>query len=236
MILAKVRSEDKIAVSMTLSGIATTLFPGGKTTHSAFKLPLSLTRDDNPICHIDRGSNAVEILQNCLLILWNECTQKSFKALDKEWSYNIRCFDGWYYIFYYQVTSNKRFQLFPVEQTLMSSTLTWNYPICGTAWECILIETQWLLKIGDGKITKIEDIKFVIPPGFVSIVISPEKRSTMYTNIKKNYMNLIERAILAANNEMVNVINQQLLVGKHFQYCRFIFGGWTGFSIPYLNS
>ncbi|KAL8594540.1 hypothetical protein ACOMHN_028894 [Nucella lapillus] len=42
LVLAKMRSEGKIAVAVATSGIAATLLPGGRTAHSTFKLPLKI--------------------------------------------------------------------------------------------------------------------------------------------------------------------------------------------------
>ena len=55
LILAKLRSENKIALATALSGIAATLLVGGRTLHSTFKIPLDLYRTDVPLCNIKKG-------------------------------------------------------------------------------------------------------------------------------------------------------------------------------------
>ena len=72
LILTRVRSQGKIAVAS--SGIAATLLPGGRTAHSAFKLPLNLNTTDSPVCNISKGTGAADVLKKCNLIVWDECT------------------------------------------------------------------------------------------------------------------------------------------------------------------
>ncbi|GFU70858.1 ATP-dependent DNA helicase [Trichonephila clavipes] len=42
LILATIRSQNNIALAIASSGIAATFLDGGRTTHSALKLPLNL--------------------------------------------------------------------------------------------------------------------------------------------------------------------------------------------------
>lgn len=58
LILARVRKDKNIAVSVASSGIAATLLDGGKTAHSAFKLPLNLNHQETPICNIPKQSDS----------------------------------------------------------------------------------------------------------------------------------------------------------------------------------
>ncbi|XP_029635065.1 uncharacterized protein LOC115210602 [Octopus sinensis] len=44
------RAERRIAIACASSGIAATLLQGGRTVHSAFKLPMDIRKKDNPIC------------------------------------------------------------------------------------------------------------------------------------------------------------------------------------------
>jgi ATP-dependent DNA helicase PIF1 len=41
-LLAKLRSQDKLVVATTTSEVTTAIMPGGRTTHSRFKIPLTL--------------------------------------------------------------------------------------------------------------------------------------------------------------------------------------------------
>ncbi|KAL8608682.1 hypothetical protein ACOMHN_002911 [Nucella lapillus] len=86
LILAEVRKRQHIALAIASSGIAATLLDGGRTAHSAFKLPLDLTRVETPACNITKRSAKAKLLQQCKVIIWDKATmshKKAFKALDQ---------------------------------------------------------------------------------------------------------------------------------------------------------
>ena len=56
LLLAKVRGKKEIAFAVASSGIAATLLTGGRTAHSAFKLPLNLAITEIRTCNILRNS------------------------------------------------------------------------------------------------------------------------------------------------------------------------------------
>ena len=72
--LAQIRSGKNIAVAVASSGIAATLIEGGKTAHSAFKLPLNLGHSESALCNISKQSDMAHVLQDAKLIVWDECT------------------------------------------------------------------------------------------------------------------------------------------------------------------
>ena len=74
LILAKIRSKQHIALAVASSGIAATLISSGKTAHSTFKLPLDLTNDDETQCNVSKNSPTGLLLNQCRLIVWDECT------------------------------------------------------------------------------------------------------------------------------------------------------------------
>lgn len=74
LILATIRSKNDIALAVASSGIAATLLDGGRTAHSAFKLPLNIQYTETPICNISKSSGMGEVLQRCKLIVWDEVT------------------------------------------------------------------------------------------------------------------------------------------------------------------
>jgi hypothetical protein len=47
-LLGTVRSQNKLAVATATFGVAASIMPGGRTTHSHFKIPLTL--DDKQGC------------------------------------------------------------------------------------------------------------------------------------------------------------------------------------------
>jgi ATP-dependent DNA helicase PIF1 len=75
-------SAKEIALAVASSGIASTLLRGGRTVHSAFKLPLNLAHSDHPVCDISKGSGQAKVLQKCTAIIWDECTMAYKKALE----------------------------------------------------------------------------------------------------------------------------------------------------------
>ncbi|GBM81802.1 hypothetical protein AVEN_145968-1 [Araneus ventricosus] len=85
LILATVRSKNDIALALASSGIAATLLPGGRTVHSALKLPLNIQTIATPTCNT-KASGMGKVLQKCKVIVWDECTmvhKKSLEALDR---------------------------------------------------------------------------------------------------------------------------------------------------------
>ena len=86
LILAKLRSEGKIALATASSGIAATLLNGGRTLHSTFKIPLDLYAMDIPICNIKKGTALSRVIQEGKAIVVDEApmTNKlAFEALDR---------------------------------------------------------------------------------------------------------------------------------------------------------
>jgi len=47
-LLATIRSEKKIVVATSISGVAASIMHGGRTAHSRFKIPLTI--DDGAFC------------------------------------------------------------------------------------------------------------------------------------------------------------------------------------------
>ncbi|GFS64754.1 ATP-dependent DNA helicase [Trichonephila clavipes] len=100
LILATIRSQNNIALAIASSGIAATLLDGGRTTHSALKLPLNLQNTEAPTCNISKNSGMGKVLQTCQIIIWDECTmshKKALEALDhtlRDFRGNRRIFGG----------------------------------------------------------------------------------------------------------------------------------------------
>ena len=86
ILLAKIRCTHKIALAVASSGIAATLLPGGRTAHSALKLPFNLFCDEADVCNINKNSQLADVLRCCELIVWDEATmshKKAFEAVNK---------------------------------------------------------------------------------------------------------------------------------------------------------
>ena len=74
LILSTIRSQNGIALPLASSGIAATLLEGGRTAHSALKLPLNMQTNETPTCNLSRNSAMAKVLQQSKLIIWDECT------------------------------------------------------------------------------------------------------------------------------------------------------------------
>ncbi|GBP63298.1 ATP-dependent DNA helicase pif1 [Eumeta japonica] len=97
LILAIIRSQNNIALAIVSSGIAITLLDGGRTAHSALKLPWNFQNTEEPTCNISKNSVMGKVLQTCQ---WDDCTmshKKALKALDRklrDLRGNVRIFGG----------------------------------------------------------------------------------------------------------------------------------------------
>ncbi|GBO99141.1 ATP-dependent DNA helicase pif1 [Eumeta japonica] len=85
LLLAKIRKDRNVALAVASSGIAATLLSGGRTA-LGFKLPLNLASEETPMCNISKSSARGALLQQCKLIVWDECTmshKRAIEALDR---------------------------------------------------------------------------------------------------------------------------------------------------------
>jgi PIF1 helicase. len=86
LILAAICSHNEIALALASSGVEATLLEGGRIAHSALKLPLNIESNETPTYNISKNSAMAKVLQQCKLIVWDECTmalKKSLDALDR---------------------------------------------------------------------------------------------------------------------------------------------------------
>ncbi|KAG7952067.1 hypothetical protein I3843_12G040700 [Carya illinoinensis] len=83
-LLAEIRSKDLIAIATASSGVAASILPGGRTSHSRFKIPLDSNK--NSICSVSKQSGLVKLLQVTKLIIWDEAPmsrKEAIEALDR---------------------------------------------------------------------------------------------------------------------------------------------------------
>lgn len=78
-VLAKIRSEGKIAIAVATSGIAALLLPGGWTGHSRFHIPLNATEEST--CTIKKGTQLAELIMQTSLIIWDEAPMANKNCL-----------------------------------------------------------------------------------------------------------------------------------------------------------
>jgi hypothetical protein len=79
-LLARVRSMDKIAIATATSSIAASIMPGGRTSHSRFKIPIKL--DDNSVCNFTKQSGTAALLREASLIIWDEVVMTRRQATE----------------------------------------------------------------------------------------------------------------------------------------------------------
>ena len=84
MLIYKLWSLGLIVLPVASSGIAVTLMPGGRTTHSRFRIPVVL--DDCSSCGIRHDSDIAELIKHTDLIIWDEAPMHhryAFECLDR---------------------------------------------------------------------------------------------------------------------------------------------------------
>ncbi|PWZ26234.1 ATP-dependent DNA helicase PIF1 [Zea mays] len=80
VLLATLRSQNKIAVATATSGVAASIMPGGRTAHSRFKIPLTI--DDGAVCSFTKQSGTAELLRKASLIIWDEASMTKRQAVE----------------------------------------------------------------------------------------------------------------------------------------------------------
>jgi hypothetical protein len=70
VLLAAVRCEGNVAIAVASSEIATLLLDGGRTSHSAFRIPIDVDRDS--ICSITANFDTAKVICAAKLIVWDE--------------------------------------------------------------------------------------------------------------------------------------------------------------------
>ena len=246
LILAKLRSEGKIALATASSGIAATLLTGGRTLHSTFKIPLDLYAMDIPMCSIKKGTALSRVIQEGKATVVDEApmTNKlAFEALDrtlrdltgKDQPMGGMC----------MLLCGDFRQILPVIQggtrgNIVDSCLKKSF-----LWEHVVVKhlhtnmrvhlhgdeaagefAGELLAIGDGKypIDTSPDI-IQLPESIGTFVCNiDELVSNVYPDLLSNFRNLAwlsERCILAPLNESTRAINTALvaqLPGESVEY------------------
>ncbi|CAH2088688.1 unnamed protein product [Euphydryas editha] len=193
LILAKIRSQQKIALAIASSGIAATLLDGGRTAHSALKLPLDIHNKPNAVCNIKKKSGMASVLQKSAIIIWDECTmahKHALEALDrsmKDLKGNDKLFGGTVLLLSVQMQNDPLAQVF----------------------------SEQLLDIGNGEVELYQNTQYIkLPDNFCTVVeTKSELIESVFPDILNNYLDhdwLCNRAILAARNVDVDEINFQI--------------------------
>eukprot|EP00960_Hanusia_phi_P014872 440341-Hanusia_phi.AAC.1 len=71
LLLSKIRLQGKISLAVSSSGIAATRLQGGRTAHSALKLPHNIERQEVPTCSVSKGSGLAALLERAAIIVFD---------------------------------------------------------------------------------------------------------------------------------------------------------------------
>lgn len=235
LILAKIRMRGEIALAVASSGIAATLLEGGRTAHSAFKLPLNVNHAENPSCNLSKRSGMATVLRITKLIIWDECTmahKRSLEALDRtlrDFKDNQQTMGGTLILLagdFRQTLPviprstpadelNACLKASPLWRNVTKITLSTNMRVHLLQDDSAQKFAKQLLNIGDGKIPAdptTNEISF--PLNFCQMQSSiQDVEQKVFPNLSRNYKNrgwLCERAILAPKNIDVNHINERI--------------------------
>jgi hypothetical protein len=235
LLLAKIRQQSKIAVAVASSGIAATLLHGGRTAHSTLKLPLNLTRCEAPLCNISKGTGQAKVLQECELIVWDECTmshKQALEALDRTLQ-DLRG-NGKHMGGVLLLLAGDFRQTLPVVprgtmadeiNACLKSSYLWRHVMTLGLKTNMRVHLQGdvsvgrfaeeLLTIGKGRAPVDPASGLInIPDHFCNVVESMEiLKNSVYPNIQNHFNDhkwLCERAILAPKNNSVNILNLQI--------------------------
>ena len=74
--------EKSNYVSSCILWIVATLLEGGRTAHSALKLPINLLTVDKSTCSVIKNSATAKVMRECKIIIWDECAMPHKKALE----------------------------------------------------------------------------------------------------------------------------------------------------------
>ncbi|KAH0712369.1 hypothetical protein KY289_008328 [Solanum tuberosum] len=70
VLLANVRSNGMIALTSSISGVAATILPGGRTTHSRFGIPLQA--NETTMTNMSKQGGGAKLIRQAKLIIWDE--------------------------------------------------------------------------------------------------------------------------------------------------------------------
>ncbi|XP_055614537.1 uncharacterized protein LOC129760881, partial [Uranotaenia lowii] len=232
LLLASIRSRPDIALAVASSGIAATMLEGGRTAHSAFKLPLNLQMTEEPTCNISKNSSMAKLLQSCKIIIWDECTmahKRALEALDRTMK-NLRNHTGHFGGAMILLAGDFR-QTLPVIprstaadeinaclklsylwRYVTTLRLTTNMRVALQNDSSAEIFSKQLLTIGNGEVpVDVSTGLISFPQSFCSFVSTKEELiANVFPNIVQNHVNhdwLSSRAILAAKNKDVDELN-----------------------------
>ncbi|XP_024965893.1 ATP-dependent DNA helicase PIF1-like [Cynara cardunculus var. scolymus] len=201
-LLANVRSRGLIALATASSGAAANNMPGGRTAHSRFKIPLTLS--NNLMCNIKKQNRTAQLLQAAKIIIWDEASMAKRQAVE---ALDITMQD---------ITEivDSSLRMSPICSSIKKSRLTINMRALTDPWF-----SDFLLRVGDGHEESV-DGNFIRIPDDMAIPYTNKNElkdalidaifpSLQTCETASDY--IISRAILTTKNEHVDEINDQLI-------------------------
>ena len=246
LMLAKIRSDGDIALATISSGIAATLLDGDTTAHSRFKIPIDIESDST--CNIPAQSHLAELIREIKLVFWNETPMQhrhTFETIDcifKDIHNDPRSFEGVVFCFYEDfrqilpiVPRETRGQI--VSASLKHSSfwhhiqhlpLTINIRLFSPqiSPEERLRQEEFanrILTIEEGRGTINETIQWPLN-GIIPDNTSQSLTKAIYPTLTDpnaslpTAQHLAERAILAARNDTIDNLNEQLLASMNDEF------------------
>jgi ATP-dependent DNA helicase PIF1 len=243
---SSLRSKHEIVLTVATSGIASLLLPGGRTAHSKFRMPVPTL--DNSTCKIDHDSDLAELLRQTKLIIWDEAPMAhkyTFECLDRTLkdimsTHDKKCdtiFGGKVVVF-----GGDFRQILPViprgdrsdiVHATISASYIWDHCQVLTLTQNMRLKqgsnaqdnkeieefSNWLLSVGEGKISEPNDgyADIPIPEDMLILEFNDPVLAIVestYPNFLDNYKSydyLKNRAILASTIEVVDQINDFVL-------------------------
>nr|KAJ0203108.1 hypothetical protein LSAT_V11C500246880 [Lactuca sativa] len=234
-LLANIRSCGHIALATASSGVAANNMPGGRTTHSHFKIPINL--ENNSVCKISRQSGTAQLLRTAKVIIWDEVSMAKRHALEavdrtmKDITGVMLPFDGKIMVLggdFRQVLSvvigtraqtvDSSIRMSPLWSSITKLWLTINMRALTDPWF-----SDFLLRVGDGVEETVHGNFIRIPDDMVIPFTKKEKSlhaliDAIFPSFEINRSEpdyIISRAILSTRNDSVDEINDYLIGRFH---------------------
>ncbi|KAF7839557.1 DNA helicase PIF1, ATP-dependent [Senna tora] len=178
---------------------------GGRTAHSRFKIPLSV--DASTTCSISKNSNLAELIRRLTIIIWDEApmmhryafesvdrTFRDITSVDSPFGGKIVILGGDF----------RHFEVLHLKQNMRS--------INDQGF------SEWLLRVGDGMESVIENDMIKIPPDMGIPWEGEDPVNDLIDHVfpdLSRHMNdpsyMVERAILTLTNEEVDKLNDRII-------------------------
>ncbi|KAG5537863.1 hypothetical protein RHGRI_025085 [Rhododendron griersonianum] len=262
-LLAKVRSQQLIALATASSGVAASILPNGRTAHSRFKIPIN--SNGKLCCSISKQSGLAALIKQAVLIIWDEASmakKQSIEALDyllRDLTENDTLFGGKVVVLggdFRQVLPviPKGTKIDCINASLVRSYI-WPALIKFKLKENMRARTDpafsaYILRVGNGLEKENEAGEINLPP---SLILEPTTRMQPLDHLIQfvfpsfdlhnvDPLSLTNSAILTPKNQAVDEINEAMIVkfpGKEQTYLSFDEASdptQQGLYIDFLNS